>query len=66
MPGNPYDGHTLREALEQAQILSNARPEIAVVDRGYRGVEVDGSVRRACRTNCSGPTTPLQVCGPLK
>ena len=42
MPGNPYDGHTLYEALEQAQILSNVRPEIAVVDRGYRGAEVDG------------------------
>jgi len=42
MPGNPYDGYTLHEALEQAQILSNVRPEIAVVDRGYRGVEVDG------------------------
>jgi hypothetical protein len=23
MPGNPYDGHTLAEALEQAAILSD-------------------------------------------
>ncbi|WP_197346813.1 transposase, partial [Ralstonia pseudosolanacearum] len=36
MPGNPYDGHTLAEALEQAEILSGVRPRIAVVDRGYR------------------------------
>ncbi|CAJ0780447.1 hypothetical protein R8510_04745 [Ralstonia chuxiongensis] len=42
MPGNPYDGHTLAEALEQAEILSGVRPQIAVVDRGYRGVAVEG------------------------
>ena len=35
--GNPYDGHTLREALEQVEILTDHRPELAVVDRGYRG-----------------------------
>ncbi|MEX3860401.1 transposase, partial [Paraburkholderia sp. BR10923] len=39
MPGNPYDGHTLEEALEQAAILSDVKPEIAIVDRGYRGAE---------------------------
>lgn len=42
MPGNPYDGHTLHEALEQAEILSGVRPQIAVVDRGYRGVAIEG------------------------
>jgi IS5 family transposase len=42
MPGNPYDGHTLGEALEQAAILSDVEPEIAVVDRGYKGVAIDG------------------------
>ena len=36
-PGNPYDGHTLREALGQVEILTDQRPELAVVDRGYRG-----------------------------
>ena len=36
-PGNPYDGHTLRSALEQVEILTNQRPDLAVVDRGYRG-----------------------------
>ena len=35
--GNPYDGHTLRPALEQVEILTDQRPELAVVDRGYRG-----------------------------
>ncbi|CBW77415.1 Transposase (plasmid) [Mycetohabitans rhizoxinica HKI 454] len=42
MPGNPYDGHTLVEALEQAAILSEVQPQIAVVDRGYKGVAIDG------------------------
>jgi IS5 family transposase len=41
MPGNPYDGHTLHEALEQTHILSEVKPEMAFVDRGYRGVQVD-------------------------
>jgi transposase, IS5 family len=36
-PGNPYDGHTLRSALEQVTILTDQRPDLAVVDRGYRG-----------------------------
>jgi IS5 family transposase len=36
-PGNPYDGHTLRDALGQVEILTDQRPSLAVVDRGYRG-----------------------------
>ena len=36
-PGNPYDGHTLAPALEQVEILTDQRPDLAVVDRGYRG-----------------------------
>jgi IS5 family transposase len=37
MSGNPYDGHTLPEALEQVAILTGQTPALAVVDRGYRG-----------------------------
>ena len=37
LPGNPYDGHTLPEALEQVEILTGQTPALAVVDRGYRG-----------------------------
>jgi len=40
-PGNPYDGHTLRSALEQVEILTSHRADLAVVDRGYRGHSVD-------------------------
>ena len=36
-PGNPYDGHTLGPALEQVAILTDHLPDLAVVDRGYRG-----------------------------
>jgi IS5 family transposase len=42
--GNPYDGHTLNEQLEQATILmqdSVAKPATAFVDLGYRGVDAD-------------------------
>ena len=41
MPGNPYDGHTLGEAVEQASIVSEVKPAMVFVDRGYRGVEID-------------------------
>ena len=36
-PGNPYDGHTLKETLGQVTVLTDQSPELAVVDRGYRG-----------------------------
>ena len=41
LPGNPCDGHTLAEALEQIEILTDCRPRLAVVDRGYRGHGVE-------------------------
>ena len=45
MPGNPYDGHTLDSQLEQVEILTDVRPKIALVDRGYRGVEAASGTR---------------------
>ena len=42
MPGNPYDGHTLAETLEQVGILAERKPTTAIVDKGYRGVEIEG------------------------
>ena len=42
--GNPYDGHTLNEQLEQATILmqdSQPKPATAFVDLGYRGMDAD-------------------------
>ena len=37
MPGNPYDGHTLAQALEQKEILTNVKTKHAFVDKGYKG-----------------------------
>jgi len=37
LEGNPYDGHTLKGALEQVTKLTGTRPERCYVDRGYRG-----------------------------
>ena len=42
MPGNPWDGHTLAETVEQASILTDRMPKTVIVDRGYQGVVVDG------------------------
>ena len=37
LEGNPYDGHTLKGALDQVTKLTGTRPERCYVDRGYRG-----------------------------
>lgn len=42
MPGNPWDGHTLEETVEQASILMDKAPNTVIVDRGYQGVTVEG------------------------
>jgi IS5 family transposase len=42
LPGNPYDGHTLEESLEQVAALSGMEPKMAIVDRGFKGVAVEG------------------------
>ncbi|WP_159347817.1 IS5 family transposase [Roseomonas harenae] len=43
MPGNPYDGHTLPDTLQQVETLTGQLPSLAVVDRGYRGHGVQGT-----------------------
>ncbi len=42
MPGNPWDGHTLDETVEQVSILSDRRPKTVIVDKGYAGVKIEG------------------------
>jgi IS5 family transposase len=45
-PGNPYDGHTLAEQLEQTRNLRQdigVEPKTVVVDLGYRGVDADNA-----------------------
>jgi transposase, IS5 family len=37
LPGNPYDGHTLRSVVEDTQKLTGREIERVYVDKGYRG-----------------------------
>jgi IS5 family transposase len=37
LPGNPYDGHTLRGIIEATERLTGCEVERAYVDKGYRG-----------------------------
>ncbi len=37
LPGNPYDGHSLREVIEETETLTGREIERAYVDKGYRG-----------------------------
>jgi transposase, IS5 family len=41
--GNPYDGHTLKDSLEQVQRIAG-EPDHAFVDMGYRGHGYSGTV----------------------
>jgi IS5 family transposase len=40
LSGNPYDGHTLEGALEQAERITGRKIAQAYCDRGYRGVKL--------------------------
>lgn len=42
--GNPYDGHTLSDTLQQVERLGK-RPEHAFVDMGYRGHGYQGEIQ---------------------
>ncbi len=42
---NKYDGHTLPEALDQAERLTETRAKSALVDLGYRGSEYVGDTK---------------------
>lgn len=42
MPGNPYDGHTLKETIEQVEVLGDKCPSVVIVDKGYQGAELKG------------------------
>jgi len=35
--GNPFDGHTLKKAIDGMESITGKRPEQAFVDKGYRG-----------------------------
>jgi len=43
--GNPYDGHTLKAAIEQVERLTGSIVENAYVDLGYRGHDYRGDAK---------------------
>jgi IS5 family transposase len=45
MPGAPYDGQSLHSQLEQVEVLTGVMPNLALADRGCRGVEPPKGVR---------------------
>jgi IS5 family transposase len=45
LPGNPYDGHTLRGIIEDTQKLTGREIERAYVDKGYRGHDTENPRR---------------------
>ncbi len=49
--GNPYDGHTLEQSIEQTERVTGCRPSDAYCDRGYRGVKTEMGGTRVHLTN---------------
>ncbi len=45
LPGNPYDGHTLKEVLEKTEALTGREIERAYVDKGYQGHDAPRPLR---------------------
>ena len=43
--GNPYDGHTLKEAIEQSEELTDWKAGNIYVDLGYRGHNYQGQAK---------------------
>jgi IS5 family transposase len=46
LPKNPYDGHTLKAALESSERITGVEIESAFVDRGYKGHGVESDPLR--------------------
>jgi len=45
LPGNPYDGHSLREVIEETEALTGREIERVYVDKGYRGHDAPKPLR---------------------
>ena len=45
LPGNPYDGHSLAQVIEETQNLTGREVERAYVDKGYRGHDAPKPLR---------------------
>ncbi len=45
LPGNPYDGHTLKKVIEETEALTGREIERAYIDKGYRGHDAPKPLR---------------------
>ena len=45
LPGNPYDGHTLAQVVEETETLTGCPIERVYVDKGYRGHKTPNPLR---------------------
>jgi IS5 family transposase len=66
MPGNPYDGHTLAEQVEQVETLTGQRPKQAFVDRGYRGADVPEGCTMYLSGQKQGVTAAIKRRSPIE
>lgn len=57
---NPYDGHTLEEHLKQTEYLTESKPKIGIVDRGYRGKKNINEVEIISPSVPKKETTPYE------
>ena len=58
LPGNPYDGHTLRTVLEETQKLTGREIERAFVDKGYRGHDTKTRAASSSRDRNAASSAP--------
>jgi IS5 family transposase len=45
LPGSPYDGHTLKDVIEETEALTGRTIERAYADKGYRGHDAPKPLR---------------------
>lgn len=58
--GNPYDGHTLAEAIEQVEQITEVNLSDVYVDKGYRGHRYEGDTQVHLAGSRKKKLTPTQ------
>jgi IS5 family transposase len=62
MPGNPWDGHTLDETIEQVSILADHKPSIAI-EPTIGHMKMDGRLARNPLKGALGDALHAVMCG---
>lgn len=58
--GNPYDGHTLDAQLDQVERLTERLPQVAIVDRSYKGRKKVDEVEICIPSKLKASASPYQ------